>query len=380
MDFRRRITGLQAKMEELGYDLIVFGPGPCFQYLTGANIEWRNGRDLLHPEDNVFIPRKGEPILTLSMGANPSNGSWIKDIRILEKDQKYRDLVKKVVSDVGVGMGKVAVSDYCWGSTILAVYRSCGQNLFFQVADDFFDNLRMIKEPDEIQKLRKAAEVTDNALGLVLPRIAEGMTQRNLTIIVETMGRGLGAKSPSFGITCGYLKTGTIPADDPFIYPQEAGLVRGTSIAFDVGFVVDGYCSDWGRSFYYGMPRKDILEAYQALQLSVLQMAEDIGKNVVKVNDIYPHIEKTLDRQGFGNYLRARLKTGNIGHQIGVEVHEEPWLKPDQTQPFVDGMVFCVEPKLWYKGDYYLRVEDMILIKNGRAEFLTNFRRDQFQL
>ncbi len=380
MDYRRRLTGLQTKMEEQGYDLIVYGPGPCYQYLTGANTEWRNGRDLLHPEDNVFIPRKGEPIVTLATGSNPVNGTWIKDVRILEKDQKYRDLVKSVVSDIGVGMGKVAVSDYCWGSTVLAVYRSCGQNLFIQSPDKLLDNQRMIKENEEIQKLRKAAEVTDNAMGLVLPRVVEGLNQKNLVIMIEMMGRGLGATSPSFGITGGYVKTGTIPSDDPFIYPKEAGLSRGCSIAFDVGFVVDGYCSDWGRSFYYGTPRKEILEAYQALQLSVVMMADEIGKTVLRTSDIYPHIERTLDQYGFGNYLRARLKTGVVGHQIGVEVHEDPWLKPEPSQPLINDMVFCVEPKLWYKGDYYLRVEDMIHIKNGKAEFLTRFPRDQFQL
>jgi Xaa-Pro aminopeptidase len=66
--------------------------------------------------------------------------------------------------------------------------------------------------------------------------------------------------------------------------------------------------------------------------------------------------------------------------QIGVEVHEPPWLKPEYTVEFQDGMVFCVEPKLWHKGEYNIRVEDMIKIKNGKAEALTNFDRERFRL
>jgi Xaa-Pro aminopeptidase len=215
---------------------------------------------------------------------------------------------------------------------------------------------------------------------LISPRIVEGLTQKNLQIMMEMMGRGLGASDVSFPSTGGYLKTGTIPSEDPFIYPKEAGLVRGTSIAFDFGLVYDGYCSDWGRSLYYGQVRPDILQAYQSLNLAVLQAADAVGREVTRLCDFYAHIEKTLDKLGYGNLLRNRLKTGVIGHQIGVEVHEDPWLKPETIQPLVEGMVFCLEPKLWSKGEYYLRVEDMIQIRNGKAEFLTTYTRDQFQL
>ena len=380
MDFKRRLTGLQAKMEEQGLDLVVYGGSPDLQYLTGVNLEWRRGRDLLNPQDNVFVPRGGEPVLTI----NPENvtraqETWIKDVRVAEKTQPYGEMVKKVVTDLGFKPGRVAIGDYCWGSTSLEVAKSCAGSRF-RVGEGLLDSLRMIKEPEEVAKLKKAAEVTEAVMSLISPRIVDGLTQRNLQIMMEMMGRGLGATDASFPPTGGYLKTGTIPSEDPFIYPREAGLAKGTSIAFDFGLVVDGYCSDWGRSFYYGTPRQDILQAYQALQLAVVQAVDAVGGAIIRLCDFYPFIEKVLDQQGYGNFLRNRLKTGVVGHQIGVEVHEDPWLKPDVTQPLIDGMVFCLEPKLWSKGEYYLRVEDMIMIRNGKAEFLTTYSRDQFQV
>ena len=380
MDFKRRLTGLQEKMEEQGLDLVVYGGSPDLQYLTGVNLEWRRGRDLLYPQDNVFVPREGEPVLTI----NPENvtrvqGTWIKDVRVAEKAKSYSEMVKKAITDLGVKPGRVAIGDYCWGSTSLEVAKSCAGSRF-RVGEGLLDSLRMIKEPEEVAKLKKAAEVTESVMSLISPRIVDGLTQRNLQIMMEMMGRGLGATDASFPPTGGYLKTGTIPSEDPFIYPKEAGLAKGTSIAFDFGLVVDGYCSDWGRSFYYGTPRQDILQAYQALQLAVVQAVDAVGGEITRLCDFYPFIEKVLDQQGYANFLRNRLKTGVIGHQIGVEVHEDPWLKPDVTQPLIDGMVFCIEPKLWSKGEYYLRVEDMIMIRNGKAEFLTNYSRDQFQV
>jgi Xaa-Pro aminopeptidase len=379
MDFKRRLTGLQAKMEEQGLDLVVYGGSPDLQYLSGVNLEWRRGRDLLYPQDNVFVPRSGEPILTIHPeNVTRAQGTWIKEVRVAEKTQPYGEMVKKVVSDLGVKPGRVAIGDFCWGSTSLEIAKACAGSRF-RVGEGLLDSIRMIKEPEEVGKLKRAAEVTEAVMALISPRVVEGLTQRNLQIMMEMMGRGLGASDASFPPTGGYLKTGTIPSDDPFIYPREAGLTKGTSIAFDFGLVVEGYCSDWGRSFYYGQPRQDILHAYQALQLAVVQAGDAVGGEITRLCDFYPFIEKSLDRDGYGNFLRNRLKTGVIGHQIGVEVHEDPWLKPDITQPLIDGMVFCIEPKLWSKGEYYLRVEDMILIRNGKAEFLTTYSREQFQ-
>ncbi len=380
MDFRRRLTGLQAKMEEQGLDLVVYGVGPDFQYLTGTNLEWRKGRDLHHPQDNVFVARQAEPILTLNPDSQEqAKGTWIKDIRVVDRVQPYGDLVKRVISDLGVKPGRVAIGDFCWGSTSLEVAKACAGSRF-RVAEGLLDHIRMVKEPEEVARLKKVADITEAVMNLISPRIVEGLTQKNLQIMMEMMGRGLGASDVSFPSTGGYLKTGTIPSEDPFIYPKEAGLVRGTSIAFDFGLVYDGYCSDWGRSLYYGQVRPDILQAYQSLNLALLQAADAVGGEVTRLCDFYSHIEKTLDKLGYGNLLRNRLKTGVIGHQIGVEVHEDPWLKPETTQPLVEGMVFCLEPKLWSKGEYYLRVEDMIQIRNGKAEFLTTYTRDQFQL
>jgi Xaa-Pro aminopeptidase len=153
-----------------------------------------------------------------------------------------------------------------------------------------------------------------------------------------------------------------------------------TAIAFDIGFVLDGYCSDWGRSVYYGDPAEHIEKAYPALMTAVVETIDAMGGEVQRVNQIFDHIELVCEREGYKDKLLERLPNRMVGHQIGIEVHEDPWLKPDQDQELVDGMLFCIEPKLWHKGEYYLRVEDMILIKNGKAESLTKFDRELFQL
>ncbi|UCH57034.1 MAG: aminopeptidase P family protein, partial [Candidatus Bathyarchaeota archaeon] len=340
----------------------------------------RRGVDLMHLENNVFVPRKGEPVVTLAMdSAGHAEKSWIGDVRVLKKGASYGELVRRVVSDLGWKGARVGLGDHVWGSTWLEVARAV-KGAGFQSAEAFMDHLRMIKDPGEIEILRRAAMLTDEVMERVVSDLEGGVTQGELGLYIEMMGRKSSASDISFPPTGGFVKTGSKVSDQPFIYPADEGLSAGTSIAFDVGFVVDGYCSDWGRSVYYGPAGDDVKNGYEALQRAVVETVDLLHEGSMRVCDVFRSIEGVLDREGYGDYLRARLPDGRVGHQIGIEVHEPPWLKPGNEHLLQAGMVMCLEPKLWRAGEYYLRVEDMVLIHKDRAEFLTNFNREFFQL
>jgi len=247
-------------------------------------------------------------------------------------------------------------------------------------AEALMDHLRMIKDPGEVERLRKVVELTDKAVEKVVSKIKAGVTQRELGLEIELQGRLLGASDISFSPTAGFVKSGSEVSPNPFTYPRDKGLVSGTSIAFDVGFVLDGYCSDFGRSFYYGPANTEVKKGYEALHQGVLETVDKMRDGSLRVCDLFPALEKTLDRLGYGDYLRARLTTGNLGHNIGVEVHEPPWLSPAYTEPLHTNMVMAMEPKVWHAGEYYLRVEDIVLVGPRRTEVLTKFDRELFQL
>lgn len=379
-DFKRRLDGLQARMEEKNLDLVVLGASPDFQYITGTSVEWRKGRDLRYPADTVFVPKEGAPIVLTGIGSSGRvKDCWITDCRSLGMFENFNPAVKDIVKDLVDEPKRIGIGEYTWGTMVLSVASNC-PGTKFKSAEGLMDDLRKIKDSDEIKKLRAAAKLTDEVMEIVIEQIDEGDSMRGTQLKIESKGKLKGASDISFPPTSGFVKTGGESGESVFNYDKDAPLEEGTSIAFDIGFVLDGYCSDWGRSMYYGKPEKHVEEAYHTLQSAVVETIDNIGDDIKKVNDLYPSIEKVCDREGYGDYLRARLTTGMVGHQIGVEVHEDPWLKPDEHQELVDGMVFCVEPKLWNKGQYYLRVEDMILIKNGKAESLTTFDRAMFQI
>ena len=380
LNFKRRLMGLQNRMVDQGLDLVVYGSCQNFQYLTGLLIDWRRGTDLGSWVNNVFVPREGEPILTLAEAfSEHASETWIGDIRVLERGGCYGELVDRVVSDLDLKGGRVGLGDHVWGSTAAEVARAV-EGADLQGAEVLMDHLRMIKDLGEVELLRKVAELTDRVMEAVVPRIREGVTQRELALEADYQGKLLGASDISFPATASFVKSGSEVSPNPFTYPREEGLVPGTSIAFDIGFVLDGYCSDFGRSFYFRSASTEVKKGYEALQLGVLETVDEMHDGSMRVCDLFPTLERTLDRLGYGDYLRARLKTGNLGHQIGVEVHEPPWLSPAYEEPLQTNMVMAVEPKIWHAGEYYLRVEDIVLVGPRRTEFLTNFDRELFQL
>ena len=377
-DYRKRLSGLKGIMEDKGLDLVILGAGPDFQYLTGTLIEWRKHRDLNYPSDSLFVPRDGEPIIMGGIGNSAKmDECWVDEKRKLEMFEDMKPAVKKFMKDLGHPR-TIGVGEYTWGSLLLAV-ANYSQGAVFRNAKGLLDRMRLIKDGSEIEKLRRVAKLTDAVMGKAIEEIDEESTMRNLSLKIEHLGRGLGASDVSFSTTAGFCKSGREPVG-VFNYDLDQTIELKTSIAFDVGFVLDGYCSDWGRSVYYGEPEEHIEKAYPALMSSVVETIDAMGGEVQRVDQVFDYIEMVCEREGYKDQLLERLPERMVGHQIGVEVHENPWLKPGESQELVDGMVFCVEPKLWHKGEYYLRVEDMILIKNGKAESLTKYDRELFQL
>jgi Xaa-Pro aminopeptidase len=242
------------------------------------------------------------------------------------------------------------------------------------------DSSQVVKTKDEIDRLRRVAKLTDEVFSAIIPSIREGVAQPQLEDEIRMEALRLGAQDVSFPPAVIFTKTDSPPSTEAFVYPREDGLVPGTSIAFDFGFVLDGYCSDFGRSLYFGRAPEHIRGAYKALQQAVVDTVASMRVGAMRVCDLYPAVERTLDRLGYGDYLRARLKDKVLGHAIGRTVHEEPWINPACELPLRAGMVFALEPKLWHSGQYYLRVEDMVLVGRDSSEFLTTSDRTTFEL
>ncbi len=385
MDYQRRIRGLQRMMKQQNIDLVMYGSCPNHQYLTGIVTDWRGAPDLQPEGDVILVPREGEPVLIVS-GSYLSEDCPVAQAHAYDRAIGYRGMLEAIVNGFSLNVRRLALGSYLPIPAATAIIAATGHP---ETCDGshLMDALRTIKEPEEIDALRKVAQLTDEVMKTVIGDIQDGTSQMDLMLAMRAQALRMGATDMSFGPWACFVKSGS---STPFLaanpnqvtdYPVDKGIVANTAITFDVGFVLDGYCSDWGRSVYWGTPPADVKNAYAALRHSVVDTVAEIRPGMTKACDIYPAIEKKLDASRFGDQMRARLgSSAMIGHQIGTEVHENPWLRPDSADLLRPGMVMCIEPKLWVPGEYYLRLEEMVHVTDTGAEFLTSFDRELFEL
>lgn len=376
MEYTQRQQTVQTTLAERGIDLAVFGAGPNLQYLTGQTVDWRRFSDLNRPLTTLVVPATGQPVLlTGPFTRSPSNPPC--ETRSIDLFEDGSAAVEAVLEGIDADPESIAVDPYTDASVVLILneyYPSAATNS----GANLLDELRMIKSDEEVDRLREVASLTDEVMRSVIEDIDVGDTMRDVELAIETVGREHGATDISFPPTAGFCKPGKGKTEEVYNYDPDEGIEPGTSIAFDVGLVHEGYCSDWGRSAFFGDPPADVREAYSVLMTAVTETIDAIGDEVTRTDEVFPYIEQVCEREGYAEYLHNRHPNGIVGHQIGVEVHESPWLHPDSDAPLVDGMVFCIEPKLWNDGKYYLRVEDMVHVRDGSAESLTRYDRDAF--
>ena len=247
-------------------------------------------------------------------------------------------------------------------------------------AEGLVEALRMIKEPKEIAALRRVAAFTDECMATICDMLRPGVTQWEVENRLNQLGLEHGCSDVPFSPSCTFTKTGDPRCQDKIgTIPKDEPLTPGTAIAFDNGFVMDGYCSDYGRSFYCGPAPRHIADAYKALQTAQLELLDHI-KPGVSMSCTFAKLHETLSRLGYGENLRNFANIGMMGHQIGIDVHEIPWLHNTTPEVFQPGMVMCIEPKLWLPGEAFMRTEDMVLITETGCESLTVFDRNWYEL
>lgn len=383
-----RLEAFQQKLPELELDGALFTLGASMVWLLQAtDMDWqrqswaninphfRNMPLTGLPEQLLYIPAEGAATLL----ATPRTAAkWQAlgldvEVSVYDRfaDRLGRLMLGKNVSTVGVG--DVATNQL--------------QHILHDVPGDpatapceaLCAELRMVKQPEEIEKLAAAGALTDRAMQAILDMLHTGVTAYEVEEFFTDYGLKNGCSDLSFTPTCCIVETGHPTAQAIDGRGDHVPLVPGCGLAFDLGYVLNGYCSDFGRSFYYGEPPRHCADAYAALQAGQVHMIESIVPYETNVKDLYGFVHEVTTAQGFGDVQRFP-DTGSLGHQIGIDCHEHPMLNFGVDFVLKPGMVFCSEPKIWLPGDMYMRVEDMVLVTEIGARSLTNFDRMMFEL
>ncbi len=222
-------------------------------------------------------------------------------------------------------------------------------------------DLRAIKNSYEIEKIKAAQKITDDAFEFILGRIGEGRSEKELALELEFYLRSNGARDAAFDIVFVGGKNSSLPHG----VPGEHILKKGDFITVDFGADVDGYKSDMTRTVALGSVSNEQKKVYETVLL-----AQKTALSQIKAGRCCNEIDKVardiISNAGYGECFGHAL-----GHGVGLEIHEFPNFSPKCTTVLEEGMILTVEPGIYLPEKFGVRIEDMVLITENGIENLT---------
>jgi Xaa-Pro aminopeptidase len=226
--------------------------------------------------------------------------------------------------------------------------------------------LRSVKEPAEIDAIRRAAAISDEMYAALAQEKFTGRTERELAWWIEQAFHAAGADGVAFG---SIVASGTNGAS-PHAEPSDRVIDHGTLVTIDAGCRVDGYCSDCTRTFATGELSSELAEAYalclegQLAGLAAVRPGER-GRDVDAASRVAIVAAGLGERYGHG-----------LGHGVGLDVHEAPTLRPESEDVLEVGNIVTVEPGIYLPGVGGVRIEDLVLVTADDGESLTHFTKE----
>ncbi len=224
------------------------------------------------------------------------------------------------------------------------------------------DDLRSIKTDAEISHIKKACEIVQTAVCAVLKTIKLGDSEIEIKDRIETEMVKLGAQGPSFDTIVAFGKNSAVPHHET----GEERLKPNSVILIDTGAVYNGYCSDITRTVFFGTPTDKFITCYDAV-LEANERAEREIFSGIKTDLADKIARDKLKEKGLDKFF-----THSLGHGVGLEIHEHPTLSPKKSTELKDGAVFTIEPGVYFDGEFGIRIEDTVMLKDGKVKRLFN--------
>ncbi len=280
----------------------------------------------------------------------------LKNYGVTCKLYKGIDTLENFIKENGV---KKILVDY--RTTTLREYEEY-KSFNLEISDGAFiiEKARSIKDGFEIESTISACEIAQNAYHTAIKTVKEGVTELELKDKIESIMLGFGADEIAFDTIVAFGANSAVPHHQT----GETKLEKDTVILVDMGCKVNGYCSDLTRTAFFGKPSKKFTDCYEAvLRANLIAEEKIVSKVSCKTADSYAR--EYLKQKGLDEYF-----THSLGHGLGLEVHEYPTLSPRSDVMLDDGMIFTIEPGTYFDGQFGIRIEDTVILKNGKLERL----------
>ncbi len=232
------------------------------------------------------------------------------------------------------------------------------------------EEMRIVKTETEIVRIRASQALAEEAYCYILPRLKEGRSEQSVAAELEYYMKRQGASGASFSTICVSGTRSSLPHGTP----TEVPLKKNCFITMDFGCVLDGYCSDMTRTVCLGKADEKMRLVYDTV-LSAQKNALSAVRAGVTGKEVDDAARNTIISAGFGSYFGH-----STGHGIGLEIHEAPGFGPRSEERIPAGAVLSVEPGIYLPGEFGVRIEDLVVVREGGAENLNTTPKELLEL
>lgn len=352
--FQRRLERARDLMSESGLTALLAEPCTSFSYLTDASFG-RSERLIA-----LVMPVQGKPLIVAPKFEVERVARAVKSVSEIwgwEEHESPYELVADALR--ASGPGRVGIEP----STRYGVVRKLDSVLRgweFVDADPLFRNLRIIKSEEEVALIRRAVSITETSIAASFASLQLGVTDREVASYLrdEMRQRGVsGGGLVQFGPTSALPHGGT----------ENRPLQRGMPVLIDAGCRVHGYTSDITRMHFFGdepSPQyREVFNTVYAAQTAAYEAARP-GMECQQLDRL---ARRVIREAGYGRYFTHRL-----GHGMGMDGHEPPYLVEGNTQVLEYGMVFTIEPGIYLPSQWGVRIEDDFVVRQDGLEPLSS--------
>lgn len=363
-DYKARISSLRKNMESLKIDAIVFPTDANMEYFTSIPRQgsWTTKQRQNSSDYSCVLITDSDVIIFL-----PS----LTYIVTMSKLQDRQIDVRFVVFEDGDLSGKVLVDEFQKQKLFrkkIGVAMDLSAPLLVRMINDMKNDLfdmtpvlkkiRSIKDEKEIACMKEASRRTDLVYKELISQICIGASVQELELELERLILKYGGTASSFQ---GELNNHG-PLSGPMVGYSYPTIEKGYVLGLDFGMIYQGYCTDFGRTVFVGEPSREIQKMYETV-VHAQKAAIDCMTEKVSCQEVDEAARKTIAEEGYSERFIHKL-----GHGVGMDVHEEPFLCKGERKLIESGMVFAVEPSIFIPQKCFVRVEDLVEVTDNGCQ------------
>ncbi|GAB4490882.1 MAG: aminopeptidase P family protein [Anaerolineales bacterium] len=362
--YTQRLARFAKLLSDTGLDAAVINPSPTLTYLTGLHFHLME-----RPVVLVVSPDKEPGLIlpALEMAKVAGLSYQVHAFPYGENPETWAQVFRSALHSLDLFGRTIGVEPRALRVLELRLLEYGAPGAHIVSAETALADLRIRKDANELAKMRQAVKIAQDALEATLPLIKIGMSEQELAneLVIQLLRHGSQPEMPFSPIVCAGPNSA-----NPHASPGERKIQAGDLLLFDWGAAYEGYISDLTRTFAVGEIDPKLEQIHKIVQ-EANAAGRAAGKGGLPCAVVDQAAREVIESAGYGIYFTHRT-----GHGIGMEGHEEPYMRGDNMKLLEPGMCYTVEPGIYLPGEGGVRIEDNLVITESGAESLSDLPRE----